>query len=194
MTQRSRSTEYKEDKKEVTKAEHRLKDGRWITLRKASIDDAETIVDAINQVAAEEDCLLWDKTVYNVEFERNHITRSNRTENTLILVAQIDGQFVGASELKIGEFRKNKHTAELGIILLKEFRRLGAGSSLIEEMLKWAIEKGIEKVCLSVFSTNIDAIALYEKSGFKVEAVKKKQIKIDRDYVDEILMAKFLKE
>lgn len=54
------------------------------------------------------------------------------------------------------------------------------------------LENGYEKISLSVFSTNKRAINLYKKFGFEIEGVKKKEIKIDEEYVDEILMALFL--
>ena len=173
-------------------AGYRLKNGKQLIVRRASVGDAEVIVDTVNQVASEEAYLLWDKTPYNVEVERKYIAKANETGNALILVAEVDGRVMGVGELKIGEFRKNRHTAELGITLLKEFRRLGVGSALMEEMIRWAKEKQLEKICLSVFSTNGSAIALYRKFGFEVEAVRKKQFKTEKGYVNEILMAKFL--
>ena len=154
--------------------------------------DAETIVDVVNQVASEEAYLLWDRKPYDARVERKYIAEANKMNNTLILVAEVDGRVVGVGELQIGEFRKNRHTAELGISVLRDFRRLGAGSALMERMLQWAEGKDVEKIWLSVFSSNKGALAFYGKFGFEVEAVRRKQFKTDEGYVDEMLMAKFL--
>ncbi|HEU12758.1 MAG TPA: GNAT family N-acetyltransferase, partial [Euryarchaeota archaeon] len=45
---------------------------------------------------------------------------------------------------------------------------------------------------LEVFSTNVNAIELYKKLGFEIEGIRKKQFKIEGNYVDDVLMAKFL--
>jgi RimJ/RimL family protein N-acetyltransferase len=163
-----------------------------LIVRKACLNDAEAIAGTVNQVASEEVHFLWDKINYDVELERRYIESANTKENSVILVAELDGKIIGTCELKKGEFKKNRHTAELGITLLKEFRRLGAGSALMEGVINWAKEKKIEKICLSVFSTNEAAIALYRKFGFEVEAARKKQFKTEKSYVDEIFMARFL--
>ena len=57
-------------------------------------------------------------------------------------------------------------------------------------MINWAEAQDYEKISLSVFSTNTLATNLYQKFGFEVEGVKKKEFKIE--YVDEICMGKFL--
>jgi ribosomal protein S18 acetylase RimI-like enzyme len=173
--------------------EHRLKDGRSLTIREARVEDAEAILDVVKEVASEESLILLDKGEYDVRLEKRHIVSAKASGKTLILVAEVDGKVVGVGELKVGEFKKNSHTAELGLAVTKEFRGLGVGKALMEEMLSRAEKMGVEKVCLSVFSTNNAAITLYEKFGFVVEGVRKKQFKIGDTYIDELLMAKFLR-
>ena len=70
-----------------------------------------------------------------------------------------------------------------------------AGADSINlELTDGAIEQqlGIERVELTVYATNNQAIALYEKLGFKREGVKRKSVKIDSRYDDQIIMALFL--
>jgi len=172
--------------------EHKLKDGRSLTIREARLEDAEAILSVLKEVASEENLLLLDKGEYDIRLEKRHILSAKSSGKTLILVAEVDGKVVGVGEVKIGEFKKNSHTAELGLAITKEFRGLGVGKALIKEMLSYAEKKGVEKVWLSVFSTNNAAIRLYQKFGFVVEGVRKKQFKINNTYVDELLMAKFL--
>ncbi|MGC8992263.1 MAG: GNAT family N-acetyltransferase, partial [Thermoplasmata archaeon] len=79
-----------------------------------------------------------------------------------------------------------------GIAIKSGFRHEGIGSALMEESIKWAKEQNIEKITLEVFSTNTNAIELYKKFGFEIEGIRKKQFKILGNYVDDVLMAKFL--
>ncbi len=172
--------------------EHKLKDSRSLIIREARLEDAEAILSVLSEVASEENLLLLDKGEYDMRLEKRHILSAKSGGKTLILVAEVDGKVVGVGEVKIGEFKKNSHTAELGLAVIKEFRGLGVGKALMKEMLSRAEKKGVEKVWLSVFSTNNAAIRLYQKFGFVVEGVRKKQFKINNKYVDELLMAKFL--
>jgi len=73
-----------------------------------------------------------------------------------------------------------------------DFRDIGIGKAMMDYMIDWAKKNGYEKISLSVFSTNKRAINLYKKFGFEIEGAKKREIKIDEEYVDEILMALFL--
>ena len=63
---------------------------------------------------------------------------------------------------------------------------------MMNYMIEWAKKNGYEKVSLAVFSTNKRAINLYKKFGFEIEGAKKREIKINEEYMDEILMALFL--
>ena len=61
--------------------------------------------------------------------------------------------------------------------------------------LEWAEANPlIEKVGMSVFSTNADAIRLYRRLGFIEEGRRAKQIKLwPGQFVDKILMGRFVK-
>jgi ribosomal protein S18 acetylase RimI-like enzyme len=76
--------------------------------------------------------------------------------------------------------------------VLREYRNTGIGSALTEASIGWAEETGLHKLCLSVFSSNTSAIALYKKFGFVEEGRRREQICIDGKYVNEILMARFI--
>jgi ribosomal protein S18 acetylase RimI-like enzyme len=172
--------------------EHKLKDGRSLIIREARLEDAEAILSVVKEVAAEENLILLDKGEYDLRSEIRHILTAKSTGKTLILVAEVDGKVVGVGEVKVGVFKKNSHTAELGLAVTKAFRGLGVGKALMDEMLSRAEKSGVEKVWLSVFSTNDAAIALYRKFGFIIEGIRKMQFKIGNTYADELLMAKFL--
>jgi RimJ/RimL family protein N-acetyltransferase len=58
--------------------------------------------------------------------------------------------------------------------------------------LDWAAGQGLKKITLSVFATNRQAIRMYEQFCFATEGRRKMQYSIQGEYVDEVLMAKFL--
>lgn len=115
--------------------------------------------------------------------------KSNIKDDVPQFVAASEGKIIGwcdISPLKLEGFR---HCGRLGMGVLKEYRGLGIGKKLIESTIQKAREKGLERIELEVFASNIPAIKLYEQIGFTVEGVKKKARKIDNHYEDIIEMA-----
>ena len=60
----------------------------------------------------------------------------------------------------------DENTPEIGIGVVKEFRRFGIGTELMNQIIKFSKNKGICSLSLSVESNN-PAIYLYNKMGFK---------------------------
>lgn len=53
------------------------------------------------------------------------------------------------------------------LVVRKRFRRSGVGQSLVERAHQWALDKGAVQVELSVWEFNKEAIAFYEKLGYR---------------------------
>lgn len=60
------------------------------------------------------------------------------------------------------------------IVVKKDFRKNGIGNKLLEKLITLAKEKGKDKITLEVNSSNLAAIKLYEKNGFKNVGFRKK--------------------
>lgn len=60
------------------------------------------------------------------------------------------------------------------IVVKKDFRKNGIGNELLEKIIKLAKENGKDKIILEVNITNLAAIKLYEKNGFKNIGFRKK--------------------
>ncbi len=60
------------------------------------------------------------------------------------------------------------------IVVKKNFRKNGIGNALIQELIRLAKYNGKEEITLEVKSTNLVAIKLYEKNGFKKTGLRKK--------------------
>lgn len=84
---------------------------------------------------------------------------------------------------------KTAHVLNLGMWVVKEHRGNGMGSAMLEYVLEWARnEPGIRKVVLGVWNSNMGAVALYHKFGFRIEGNRRDVAKISGKYIDEILM------
>lgn len=117
---------------------------------------------------------------------------SNIANNVPQLVAVIDNEVIGWCDISPLKHEGFRHRGELGMGIHKRYRRLGIGQQLIARTIQKAMEKGLERIELEVFASNISAIKLYEKTGFVTEAIKKKARKIDGNYDDLVEMVLFI--
>lgn len=102
-------------------------------------------------------------------------------------VALCDGKVIGWCDISPDPHEGFRHSGELGMGVIKAFRKQGAGSRLLRATLARAREIGLQRVELEVFASNADAIHLYAKEGFLVEGVKKHARRID-GYADDIII------
>jgi ribosomal protein S18 acetylase RimI-like enzyme len=93
----------------------------------------------------------------------------------------LDGTFValvGTEILGSVHVDRSRHGyGEIGMAVAREWRGRGAGSALMTAAIEWARERGLHKLCLSVWPHNTAAIALYRKYGFVEEGRRVKQIR-----------------
>lgn len=172
---------------------HSTKDGRRVIVREADANDAETIVSVINSVAAERVYTPIDRFPHDVDWERNYIQEHvKEKKDRLIAVAVLEGKIVGVCDLHPGRHETNRHVGGLGMSVVKDYREIGVGTAMMKYLMDWAKDHNVEKLYLSVFSTNRRAINLYKKFNFQVEGKRGRQYKIEGKYVDEVLMGKFL--
>lgn len=81
-----------------------------------------------------------------------------------------------------------RHRGELAICLKKAWWGSGAASAMMEAILAFARENGVEQVNLEVRSDNTRAIRLYEKYGFYRLCGFPAFFKIDGEYIPFDLM------
>lgn len=91
-----------------------------------------------------------------------------------------------------GRVKRTKHSAYLVIGILEEYRGRGIGTSLFQRLEEWAINSNISRLELTVVTQNEAGIALYKKSGFEIEGIKRKSLMIDDEFYNEYFMSKLL--
>lgn len=172
-----------------------LKNSMTVAIREAEVKDAEDIINVINSVGAEKVFIFTEQFPHDVNWERAFIQEHvKEKKDCLFAVAEVSGKTVGVCDVHQGSNQKDSHMAGLGMMVVKDWREMGIGTAMMIYMIDWAKNRGIEKLCLSAFLTNQRAINLYKKFNFQIEGTRKNQYKINGKYVDEIMMAKFLKK
>jgi len=99
------------------------------------------------------------------------------------------GDVVGWCDIARFPLEGFQHAGRLGMGLLPHHRGHGVGRRLAQAAIDAARDRGMERIELEVFSTNVRAIRLYEQLGFAHEGVRRQARKLDGTYEDNVLMA-----
>lgn len=158
-----------------------------VTIRQISPLDIEGFHSCIDSVARERKYLGFTQATPIEETRKSLVEDMER--DVIRLVALADSKVVGWCHIRPDRWEGFTHAGWLGMGVLKGYRRQGIGSALLDQALEEARNRGLERVELSVFASNLGAIQLYEKFHFQMEGRKKKARKLDGTYDDIIIMA-----
>lgn len=157
-------------------------------IRPARQEDLSSIVGAIRTVAGEQRYIVAE-TVAEQLCHEDVLLRQNDRLSRVFFVATVDNEVVGWAHLQAPDVEKLRHTAELTVGVLEEYRRHGIGSHLLQRGLQWAASNGCEKVYNSLPATNPDGIAFLLENGWSIESVRSDRYQLDSGRVDEIMLA-----
>ena len=134
-----------------------------------------------------------EEITLTLEEEIAFIEHQNSSENNLLMIGLLDGEYVGNCSLMGNGAMRYQHRASMGIALYQKYTGLGIGKVMIENLLTIAKEKGLEQIELEVVADNERAIALYKKLGFQIYGTFPDNMKYkDGTYADAYWMMKKL--
>jgi len=130
------------------------------TVREFRPEDLESVI-TINKVCLPEN--------YSPDFFMEHHWENPK----IFLVAQVGDKVVGYNMCRIEfgisnikrDFAKKGHV--ISIAVLEDYRGMGIGQRLMEEGMKNVRESGASEIYLEVRQSNLPAIQLYRKLGFR---------------------------
>jgi RimJ/RimL family protein N-acetyltransferase len=175
-----------------------LASGRAVLIRSAALADAARVGALTEAVWAEKpsfNITAPGELALTVEHEATWIQAHLEDPAQVLLVAEADGAIVGLLNCEAGTRRRLAHTATFGVSTAHDWRDQGLGRALISTLLDWAAaHPQIERLGLTVFSTNARAIHLYASLGFTEEGREYRAIKYaDGSYADAIRMYRWMK-
>lgn len=155
-----------------------------VCIEKASIYDAEKILEYMKKIGAETDNLTFgaEGLPFTVKEEAEYIKGLENSSDEVIFVAKVNGEIVGDASLSRLP-RRMSHRGDLGIAVLCEHWNEGIGSRLLSEIINFAKENSFDVIELQVRSDNANAIHLYEKFGFEMFCKHERFFKIGNEYV-----------
>ena len=83
-----------------------------------------------------------------------------------------------------------RHCWEMGRVMVRpSMQRAGLGAAIVQRLLAEAKRRKVEVLWLDVRITNVAAIELFQKLGFRTWGIFPNRIKSGRDYADVLYMA-----
>lgn len=163
-------------------------------IREITVSDAENLVNLILQVEKESEYMLMEpgERQLTVEQQAQRIESFQKSHNSTIFVAEKDSQLVGYLFVVGGSARRTAHSVYLVIGILKDFRGLGIGTKLFQQLEEWAVVHNIHRLELTVVTRNKAGVGLYKKLGFEIEGRKQHSLLINGEFVNEYYMAKLI--
>jgi diaminopimelate decarboxylase len=168
-----------------------LEQVRGATIRAAEPKDAASFHRMWKEVVAE-GLVRSQEVTRPVRHYKRLFRRSWTDRGAWIAAVTGEGDVVGFLSATREEHPVTSHVATIGLGVGKDWRGRGVGTALVAESFKWARAVGVEKILLSVYPSNLPAVALYRKFGFVEEGRMTGQSKKEGGYEDEILMGRWL--
>jgi GNAT superfamily N-acetyltransferase len=147
-----------------------------VEIRPVTLDDLEPLIDIYLDTARHHAAIdpevfhVPDRDAIAVRLRRRIDGRGVTGE---YVAAIVDGVMAGSASVDLadppsaGNMARSVPTAEFGVSVVDGFRGLGIGRALIAACERWAAERGVERMILTVASANDGAIRLYHELGYR---------------------------
>ena len=124
-----------------------------------------------------------------IESSRAFVRSVRDGGGALFVAIDATDDVVGWCDIARPPFEGFSHSGRLGMGLLPHVRGKGLGRRLAQATIDAARARGVERIELEVFASNVRAIRLYERLGFVHEGLRRQARKLDGAYDDNVLMA-----
>ena len=165
-----------------------------ITIRQIVSEDATAYLKLREQLDHETKFMMLEpgERQITVEQERERVKSLLATDNSMVFLAESEGEPIGFLWANGGTYRRNHHTVHIVIGIRAAFTKQGIGTRLFQACEAWAREQGLHRLELTVMTNNALGIALYQKMGFQIEGTARDALKVDGAYVDLHYMSKLI--
>ena len=128
-----------------------------IIIKNIKINDSESLKEFLNNIGDSENSFRYFKN-RDIDVINNHLITCLLYENSIpIAYAHLD---------------EENGKVWLGIAVIENKKGKGLGNMLMEHLINFATEQNLNEIFLTVDLQNINAIKLYQKFHFEIEAKK----------------------
>lgn len=151
------------------------------------IEDKDWLVEAANDPEVAKYAIsVYPITKHEIEETLKKELEEGKSKH---IVAEVDGEPAGSVSIWFRDgSTRDRHIAWLGIHVRRRYWGKGVGSGLMEEAIKFAKESGCRRLMLGTTEGNERAIRIYQKFGFKTEALENDEVYIDSTWRKNYIM------
>ena len=179
--------------------EFTLKNGIKVTLKSPSVSDAPKLLDCIIKVSATTDYITslpedYQHYLDDMKKEEAFIEGIINSDLSYMIAVYVNDEIVGNCALNFFYNVKTRHRGTIGIAIKEEYRGMGIGSLLFDEMIKIAKNReGVTQLELGVMKDNIVAKKLYASKGFIKTGEHPRELRLPNgEYLDGEYMVLYL--
>ena len=154
-----------------------LKD-KQLTLRLMQPDDREALM-SFARALPEDDLLFLAVDITRPEALAQWV-HDIETGQIKTVLAEANGKLVGHGTLSHNALQWTRHMGEIVLLISPQYRSIGLGSLLANELFGIARELGLQKIVARMASEQKGAFLVFERLGFRAEALLADYV-IDRD-------------
>ena len=160
-----------------------------LVIRPAKIDDAELIIECLNQAGGESDNLMFGEDGFShMTIEQECAYIASMTGRSALLLGFIGKDLAAIASLEGKSRERAAHRAGLVITVRQKFWHRGVGTQMLNHLLDHARQHNISVIETHVRSDNASAISLYEKMGFERIGTYRHFFRIgDKDFDAELM-------
>jgi L-amino acid N-acyltransferase YncA len=186
------TTIYPEIDLNTYRKEARLKDGAKILLRPMVAEDQGALYEFFQAVSKEDARLLRDDVQSTLLIEK--WAKNLDYDRTLPILAIKEGKIIADATINRRRSGWKWHLGTVRVFVHKDYRNVGLGHLMIEELADMAYKLGIEKLLAEIPDISTSAINAFTRAGFYRAAVIPNMAK-DRDNMpmDVVVMIKDIK-
>src|SRR5881396_3790214 len=96
------------------------------------------------------------------------------------VLAEANGKLIGHGTLNHNALQWTRHLGEIVLLISPDYRGIGLGNLLANELFSIARELGLQKIVARMASEQRGAVQVFERLGFRAEALLADYV-IDRD-------------
>lgn len=163
------------------------KKGNDIIFRYPGIDDYNDMYAFACDIGSEDTFVTLDAPPSEADEQAffTHMMESVKKKESIYLMAYVNGVFAGNGRVARGKGR-HYHAGSLGISLSRRFRDEGIGTELMKSLIDESRKLGLRLLTLTCFETNVVALHVYEKLGFKQAGIIPGAISYKGQYIGEV--------
>lgn len=165
-----------------------------MVVRKIKVTDAESLLALFHRLDNETSFMLMEpgERKTSIEHQMESLTSYSECESKVMFVIADDGDIHGFISGVGYTSNRNNHSMYCVMGIKQALAGQGYGKRLLASLEAWAFGQAFTRLELTVMCHNERAYNLYLSTGFEVEGVKRRSLKVDGQYVDEFYMAKLL--